>query len=88
MKNLKDKFVAKVAGSSIGAALVATAGVALTHAQAISTSTVGASITGAGSDTGYLVTLGVGIAVTGTVALMGLGFGIKRIRKWITGGRF
>jgi len=37
------------------------------------------------ADTGTLLVLVLGTVVAGAVALMGLGFGIRMIRKWITG---
>jgi hypothetical protein len=40
------------------------------------------------SDTGYMVGLVVAAVTIGVVALMGLGFGIRHLKKWITGKKF
>lgn len=42
---------------------------------------------GAASDTGYVVLIVVGSTIAGTIALMGLGYGIRHLRKLI-GGKF
>jgi len=54
----------------------------------MSTSSALASIQTAGADTVVLVAAGVLIAVTGVIALMGLGFAIRHIKKYITGRKF
>jgi len=43
---------------------------------------------GAVSDTGYMVGIVVTAVVVGVIALMGLGFGIRHVKKWITGKKF
>jgi len=53
-----------------------------------STTTAASTITQAGTDTGTLVALALGIVVGGLIALMGLGFGIRHLRKYITGRKF
>jgi len=53
-----------------------------------STSSMASIFNGAVSDTGYMVVLVVGAVVIGVIALMGLGFGIRHIKKWITGKKF
>jgi len=53
-----------------------------------STSTFATIFNGAVSDTGYMVGLVVAATVVGVIALMGLGFGIRHIKKWITGKKF
>jgi len=52
------------------------------------TSSFAQTFNGAASDTGYIVGVVVSIVVIGVVALMGLGFGIRHIKKWITGKKF
>jgi len=54
----------------------------------MSTSTALTYITSAGADTVTLVTAGLLIAVTGVIALMGLGFAIRHIKRYITGRKF
>jgi len=53
-----------------------------------STSSMALIFNAAVSDTGYMVVLVVGAVVIGVIALMGLGFGIRHIKKWITGKKF
>lgn len=52
------------------------------------TSTAAAILGTAFSDTGYLLGIILVAVVAGTIALMGLGFGIRHVKKWITGRRF
>jgi len=52
------------------------------------TSTLASIWAGATSDTGYILTLVLTAVVAGTIALMGLGYGIRHVKKWITGRRF
>jgi len=52
------------------------------------TSSALTSLTAAGADTGTMVVAGLAIAVAGGIALMGLGFGWRHIRKYITGRKF
>jgi len=40
------------------------------------------------SDTGTILTLVLATVVVGLIALMGLGFGIRHLRKYITGKKF
>jgi len=40
------------------------------------------------TDTGTLLVLILTAIVAGTIALMGLGYGIRHVKKWITGRRF
>jgi len=39
---------------------------------------------GASSDVGYMLSLVVAVVVGGAIALMGLGFGMHKIREWVT----
>jgi len=52
------------------------------------TSSFLSTFNGAAADTGYVVTVVVTAVVAGAIALMGLGFGIRHIKKWITGKKF
>jgi len=52
------------------------------------TTTAATILSGAFSDTGYLVGVVLVAVVAGTIALMGLGFGIRHVKKWVTGKRF
>jgi len=52
------------------------------------TSSFATTFAGASSDTGYVVTVVVASVVAGAIALMGLGFGMRHLKKWITGRRF
>jgi len=47
-----------------------------------------ATLTTAFADTGTLVALVLAAVVAGVIALMGLGFGIRHLRKYITGRKF
>jgi len=40
------------------------------------------------SDTGTILVAVIGTVVVGLVALLGLGFGIRHLRKYITGRKF
>lgn len=40
------------------------------------------------TDTGTILTSVVGVVVVGLVALLGLGFGLRHLRKYITGRKF
>jgi hypothetical protein len=40
------------------------------------------------SDTGVILVVVIGTIVTATVALMGLGYGIRHLRKYISGRKF
>jgi len=51
------------------------------------TSSFAATFNGAASDTGYVITVVVGAVVIGMIALMGLGYGIRHLRK-LTGRKF
>jgi len=51
------------------------------------TSSFAATFAGASADTGYVITLVVGAVVAGMIALMGLGFGIRHLKK-LTGRKF
>lgn len=51
---------------------------------ASSTATLATSFT----DTGTIVALVLASVVVGLIALMGLGFGIRHLRKYITGKKF
>jgi len=52
------------------------------------TTTAAATISQALTDTGTLVTLVLAGVVGGVVALMGLGFGYRHLKKYITGRKF
>ena len=47
-----------------------------------------AVLTQAFTDTGTTLTASVAVVVTGLIALLGLGFGIRHLRKYITGRKF
>lgn len=53
-----------------------------------STTTATTILESAFSDTGVLLLLVLTAVVAGTIALMGLGYGIRHVKKWITGRRF
>lgn len=53
-----------------------------------STTTAAAQIATSLSDTGTLVGLVIASIAFGAVALMGLGFLFRHIKKWITGRKF
>jgi len=40
------------------------------------------------SDTGLILVLVIGTVVVAVVALMGLGYGIRHLKKWILGKKF
>jgi len=40
------------------------------------------------SDTGVILLLVLGVVVTAVIALMGLGFGIRHVKKYVTGRKF
>jgi len=40
------------------------------------------------TDTGTILTAVVGVILAGLVALLGLGFGVRHLRKYITGRKF
>jgi len=50
-------------------------------------STTGA-LTTAYADTGTILTLVVAAILTGLIALLGLGFGVRHLKKYITGRKF
>jgi len=52
------------------------------------TSSFLSTFNGAASDTGYVVSIVVSAVVAGAVALMGLGMGIRHLRRYITGRKF
>lgn len=52
------------------------------------TSSAIATLNSAFSDTGILVALVISAVVGGVIALMGLGYGIRHVKKWITGRKF
>jgi len=45
------------------------------------TSSFAATFAGASADTGYVLGIVIAATVTGTVALMGLGYGIRHIKR-------
>jgi len=47
-----------------------------------------ATLSQAFSDTGTILLAVIGVIVTAIVALMGLGFGIRHLRKYVTGRKF
>jgi len=53
-----------------------------------STTTAATILGNAFTDTGYLLGVILVAVVAGTIALMGLGYGIRHVKKWITGRRF
>jgi len=52
------------------------------------TSSFLATFNSASADTGYVVAIVVASVVAGTIALMGLGFGIRHLKRYITGKKF
>jgi len=58
------------------------------HESMYGTSTVSTLITSMGTDFGVLIGVGLGIAVTGATALVGLGFAWRHITKRVTGKKF
>lgn len=40
------------------------------------------------SDTGTVLTAVIAVILTGLIALLGLGFGVRHLRKYITGRKF
>jgi len=40
------------------------------------------------SDTGTILVAVIGVVLTGLVALLGLGFGVRHLKKYITGRKF
>jgi len=46
------------------------------------------TLTTAFTDTGTILTIVVAAVVTGLVALLGLGFGVRHLKKYITGRKF
>jgi len=47
-----------------------------------------ATIASAFTDTGTILTASVGVIVTALIALLGLGFAIRHLRKYVTGKKF
>lgn len=47
-----------------------------------------AVLTSAFADTGTILTLVIGVVVVAIVALLGLGFGMRHLKKYITGRKF
>jgi len=47
-----------------------------------------AALSTAFTDTGTILTAVVGVILAGLVALLGLGFGVRHVRKYITGRKF
>jgi len=45
-------------------------------------------LTTAFSDTGTILTLVIGTVVVALIALLGLGFGVRHLKKYITGRKF
>jgi len=46
------------------------------------------TLTTAFTDTGTILVVVIAAVVTGLIALLGLGFGIRHLRKYITGRKF
>jgi len=40
------------------------------------------------TDTGTILTAVIGVILAGLIALLGLGFGVRHVRKYITGRKF
>jgi len=40
------------------------------------------------SNTGTVLTATIGVVLVGLIALLGLGFGVRHLRKYITGRKF
>lgn len=51
------------------------------------TSTI-STLTTAYGDSGTILTYVIGVIVVGLIALLGLGFGVRHLRKYITGRKF
>jgi len=47
-----------------------------------------ATLASAFTDTGTILTAVIGVIVAALIALLGLGFGIRHVRKYITGRKF
>lgn len=47
-----------------------------------------ATLTQSFTDTGTILVVVIAAVVTGLIALLGLGFGIRHLRKYITGRKF
>jgi len=47
-----------------------------------------ATLGGAFTDTGSILTVAIASVVAGAIALMGLGFGLRHLKKWVTGKKF
>jgi len=52
------------------------------------TSSALTSLTAAGADSGTMIVAGLSIAIAGGVALLGLGFGWRHLKKYVTGRKF
>jgi len=52
------------------------------------TSSAIASLNSFFGDTGVLLTATIGVILAGLIALLGLGFGVRHVRKYITGRKF
>lgn len=51
-------------------------------------STAITTLQGAFSDTGSILVVAIAAVVAGAIALMGLGFGLRHLKKWVTGKKF
>lgn len=52
------------------------------------TASTSAVLATAFSDTGTILLSVIGVVVAGLIALLGLGFGVRHLRKYITGRKF
>jgi len=52
------------------------------------TSSVLTNLTGMFSDTGVILVATIGVILAGAVALLGLGFGFRHLKKYVTGRKF
>jgi len=82
------KTIKKVGALLIGAGAVAGFGVASAMAGTYDATSSIATINGATSDVGTILAAVIGLIVAIVVGLMGLNWGIKTIRRKITGGKF
>jgi len=47
-----------------------------------------AALTQSFTDTGTLLAVGIAAVLVGMIALLGLGFGIRHLKKYVTGRKF
>ena len=75
----------KITLASIGASLLLPL---LSFAQVYSTTTAAAEWNSSAADIGYMIGLSLVAVLGGAAALIGLGFGWRHLKKYITGRKF